>query len=244
MKQLLEPVLALLRGRHNSIRHRFFTLPREEIKYAWYRMTGRSWLDFYKSRLNAMVDTGREVSQRYLETGKQHAQYLIDHGLKPEHRLLDYGCGVLRLAHALLPYLPKGHYVGVDIAGERLEKGRALLAKRGIADDAYRVLVVQDCKLKELQGEKFDFVWAQSVFTHMPLEDIEEMLTSLKPLLNPGAQFYWTFSQAEKFARRNTKDFYYPEATLRATCERVGYRFEVMPDWDPVGGVMVRVDLA
>lgn len=243
---IFEPFIKPLRGKHNSVRYRFFVLPREELTLFWYRLTGRSWLDFYMSRLNSMVVVDRPISQRYLDYGKQQVQYLKDHGLKPHHRFLDYGCGVLRLAYSLLPYLPKGHYVGVDIASERLEKGRALLTSRGIPEDAYRVFAVRDCKLRELQGEKFDYVWAKSVFTHMPIEDIEEMLISLKPLLNDGAQFFWTFAQAPQYVRKRMKDFYYPESTLRAVCEKAGYRMEIMKDWDPVvqGDVMARVQLA
>lgn len=246
MKKHLEPLLVLLRGEHNSVRFRFFTLPREELKYAWYRLTGRSWLDFYSSRLNSMVDTGKPVSQKYLDYGKQQVQYLKEHGLQPHHRFLDYGCGVLRLAYSLLPYLEKGKYVGVDIAEERLEKGRGLISSLGIPRDSYRVFAVHDCKLRELQGEKFDYVWASSVFTHMPIADIEEMLVALKPLLNDGAQFLWTFARAPVYARKNIKDFYYPESMLREVCERVGYQMEVMKDWDPKvrGDVMARVQLA
>lgn len=242
-KQMIEPVLVWLRGDYNSVRYRFLTLPREEIKYAWYRLTGRTWLDFYTSRLNAFVDLDRPVSEAYLVHGEYQAQYLLDHGLKPDHYLLDYGCGILRLAYFVLPYLPKGHYVGVDIAEERLAKGRALLAKRGIHEDAYRVVVARDCKLLELKGDRFDYVWAKSVFTHMPLSDIEEMLVSLRPLLKKDAQFFFTFSRGEKYTRKKVKDFYYTDELLRSTCQKGGYHFEIMDDWDPKirGDVMVRL---
>lgn len=240
---IFEPFIKPLRGRHNSVRYRFFVLPREELTLFWFRVTGRSWLEFYAQRLDGMVDVDRPVPERYFEHGRQQAQWLKDQGLQPHHRFLDYGCGILRLAHSLLPYLDKGNYVGVDISAERLKKGRALVSSIGIAPDAYRLEVVKDCKLRELKGEKFDYVWALSVFTHMPIEDIKEMLLSLKPLLNDGAQFFCSFAQAPEYSRKQTKDFYYPEAVFRQTCEKAGYRMDIMPDW-PQGNVMARLRLA
>ena len=42
-------------------------------------------------------------------------------GLEPEHRLMDLGCGSGRLARFAIPYLDKGHYLGVEISQSILE---------------------------------------------------------------------------------------------------------------------------
>ena len=245
---LPKPVLVWLRGDSRSIRHRFGTLPMEWMQYGLYRLMGRSWIDFYKNRLDgfavASIDS-KPPSQRYLELAEGHLEYLKQHGLKPESRMLDYGCGILRLGLVAIPYLVNGTYVGIDISAGRLERGRQLLRKSGIKDEHYKLHEVNDCSLKEVAGQQFDFVWAKSVFTHMPTSDIETMLIALKPRLAAGGQFYFTFSQSDSPQRKTIKDFYFPVDMMRAICESCGYEFSVQDDWDAAvqGDVMVRLRL-
>ena len=243
VKQVIEPLLEWLRGDYNSVRYRFYARPKEEMTYFWYRVRGRTWIDFYSRRMNSMVNKCDRVSDKYLAHGSYQAEYLVAHGLKEQDHILDYGCGVLRLAAALFPILPTIHYTGVDISAERLSKGKTVLSEKGISSDRYDVIVVRDCNLRELEGQRFDMVWAKSVLTHMPLDDIRVMLASLRPLLNDRAHVFFTFAEREKIVRKNVKDFYYPRDVLRNACENAGYRFEIMADWDPKirGDVMVRL---
>ncbi len=243
---LPKPILIWLRGESRSIRHRFGTLPMEWLQYGLYRLTGRSWIDFYKNRLDGFATDSidsRPPSQRYLDLAEGHLNYLKQHGLHPESRMLDYGCGILRLGLLAIPYLSSGTYVGLDISAGRLERGRQLLRKAGIKDDQYELHEVNDCSLKEIAEHQFDFVWAKSVFTHMPTADIEFMLRSLKPRLAAGGQFYFTFSQSDTPLRKTIKDFYFPVDMMRETCEMQGYEFSVQNDWDAKaqGDVMVRL---
>lgn len=245
---LPKPVLVWLRGDSRSIRHRFGTLPMEWLHYGFYKLTGRSWIDFYKNRLDGFaVDSidAKPPSQAYLDLAQGHLEYLKQHGLKPESRLLDYGCGILRLGRLAIPYLSGGTYVGLDISGGRLERGRQLLRQSGIEDSQYELHEANDCYLKEVAGHQFDFVWAKSVFTHMPTADIETMLESLRERLAAGGQFFFTFSQSDSPQRKTIKDFYFPVDMMRSICESRGYEFSVQEDWDAAvqGDVMVRLRL-
>ncbi len=242
---LRERLARPLCGEYNSVRYRFMILPWEWFRFGLHRLGGRSWVSFYANRLDVMSQKvmERPLKPEYVAGGVAHFEYLKRHGLKPEHRLLDYGCGVLRTGLPLIRYLGRGNYVGVDISGGRLEKGRRLVAEAGILDDAYTVIQVKDCRLRELEKNRFDCIWAQSVLTHMPVPDIRIMLRAMHRLIAPGGQFLFTFAIAGEARRRNLKDFWYPEPVMRALCEEAGYRFEILPDFEEGGTVMARLTL-
>lgn len=232
---LRERVLVKLRGEGNSVRYRFYGLPKQWLKYLMkYRLRGRSWINFYADRLDVMDLKHRDepLAETYVDAGYQHLEYLKNHGLKPHHYVLDYGCGVMRAGIPLIKYLEPGHYVGVDISGERLAHARVLVAKEGIQGDDYHLFTVSDCSLRELKSFRFDFVWAKSVLTHMPAADIRALLKSLKTVMNDDGVFLFTFVQAEKRKRRNMKDFYYTRDLLLEMIDRAGFRFNYMDDWD------------
>ena len=54
MSALKESVLQFFRGDYNSIRYRYFRLPKEYAAfYFLYRLRGKSWVDFYSQRLDS-----------------------------------------------------------------------------------------------------------------------------------------------------------------------------------------------
>ena len=223
--------IRLLRGEYNSVRYRFFTLPNEWMRYIlWYRLRGKDWTAFYRDRMNDYAAISRNVrpAEAYLEGGSEHLEHLKAFGMRPHHRMLDYGCGTLRTAHFAVPYLDTGNYVGVDIADIRIEKGRALLAEFGIAPDSYEAFTVSDCELRELEGYSFDYIWAQSVLTHMPAREIRTMLRAMKRLLAPWGVFVFTFSTDSRYKRRNIKDFRYPESFMERECRAAGYHYDLI----------------
>jgi hypothetical protein len=48
------------------------------------------------------------------EIGKLQFDFLKQQGLKPYHYLLDIACGALRLGVRAIPYLERGHYLGIE----------------------------------------------------------------------------------------------------------------------------------
>ena len=234
---ILEVVAEKLRGRYGSIRQRFWLMPIESIKLKIFYARGGCWIDFYRNKLDgyASINLLEPSSETYLHDGQVHVDYLVKHGLKPHHKLLDYGCGVLRTARYLVPYLNANNYVGLDISEKRIQKGRLMLSTGGISSDEYVVHVVRDCLLKELGDQQFDYVWANSVLTHMPELDIRILLHALKTHIHQNSLFYFTFSPSERIGRKNPKqlkikDFYYPENYQNNLFEECGYSFIVMPD--------------
>jgi cyclopropane fatty-acyl-phospholipid synthase-like methyltransferase len=235
---LPEWLLRRLRGDYNSVRYRFVGLPREWAVYTWFRMTGRSWIDFYGQRLDGHAGTSirsnKPPKESYLAQAEEHVAFLKSKGLEPHHDFLDYGCGILRLGRLVIPYLEANRYVGVEISAERLQRGESLMANEGDYGGTYQTVLVANCELRELGDKTFDYVWAKSVLTHMPKADIKALLTALRKHLKPDGRFYFTFAQSDRVDRRNIKDFYYPESTIRKWATEAGYDLIIEPSWDPV----------
>lgn len=125
-------------------------------------------------------------------------------GLKPDSQILDIGCGNGRIALALEPFLTgKGWYDGFDIVKSGIEwcKQRFDPSRfRFTHVDAYNLLYNPDGKIESrdvvfpyLGSENFDFVIANSVFTHMLPEGTERYLSEISRVSKPGFRGYLTF---------------------------------------------------
>jgi SAM-dependent methyltransferase len=124
--------------------------------------------------------------------GKLQLDYLAERGLKPEHYLLDVGCGPLRAGIHFIEYLETGHYAGIDQQAEVLETARQLeLPKHGLVAKQPHLLANHLFEFEKF-GMTFDYAIAQSVFTHMPLNNIMRCLVQMSRVLNPGGRFYAT----------------------------------------------------
>ena len=230
-KIIPKKIVVWLRGSHNSVLQRFLSSPKEKINYFYSKLKGKTWIEFYSGRLNKFVIQNqllkKEINNSYIIDGKNDLKYLIKNGLKPNHNFLDYGCGFLKTGLYVIPYLKYGNYTGVDISIERIKEGEKLLEKNGIKKNEFKTIFVKDCKLKELSNMKFDFIYAGSVLTHMPPQDIIQLFYSLKNKFTKNGVMYFSFhqSQSEKFEQINIKDFLYPLSKIKKFAEEAGYKF-------------------
>lgn len=110
---------------------------------------------------------------------------LLAAGLRETHRLLEVGCGSLRAGRMFIPYLLPGHYYGIEPNRWVLEEG----IKHELGEGILKVKkpnfrFVDDFSASEF-GVEFDFVLAQSIFSHtypdMTLLGLERMAESLSP---------------------------------------------------------------
>lgn len=236
--KLLERVAVVLRGDYNSVRFRFVHLPIEWLTYLFlYRVRGRSWIEFYGWRMDEQIRRKGYAppSQRYLDIAEiHHAAFLHRHGLDPSHRFLDYGCGLMRTGLKICKHLTTGKYVGVDISAERIEQGRGLLEAAGIPKERYEAHVVSDCRLEVLRGRHFDIVWASSVLTHMPPEDIRVMFKAIHDLIAPEGRYFFTFAESGtgQRKRKNIKDFWYPRADIEKFASEANFSLTFHDDWN------------
>lgn len=195
------------------------------------RLHRGSYRRYYRDlmRLRAARDPRAAVGGMWDEIGRLQFEMLREHGLQPRHRLLDIGCGSLRGGVHFIGYLDPGHYTGLDISEHILEAGRRLLPATLLSTKRPHLLCNTDLKLEELAGAQFDFALAQSVFTHMPRQDIDECLASLPGIMRPNGRFFFTAFLAERERYEpGHENFYYPQHVLEGLCRHRGWAVELV----------------
>lgn len=155
-------------------------------------------------------------------------------GMREHHRVLDIGCGSLRVGRLLIPYLRAGHYTGIEpnrwLVEEGIERetGRDLIALK-----TPRFLFAAGAA--ELAPEpQFDYVFAQSIFSHCGLDLIEHWLRDVHPRLQAEGVFVATFfpGPADHAGRgwSYPANVRYRTDTIAALAAEVGFAFRPL-DW-------------
>jgi hypothetical protein len=161
-------------------------------------------------------------------------------GLRDRHRLLDFGCGSLRAGRLLIPYLDPGHYFG-------LEPNRWLVedaVEREIGADMVRIkrptfLHHGSLGCREF-GVRFDYVLAQSIFSHCGLALVDRILAELAACMADDGIAAVTFVHAEADAPDHDGQgwvypgsvAYRPETVARAI-GRAGLHGRAIPWYHP-----------
>lgn len=115
--------------------------------------------------------------------GASQFNLLTTLGLRDDHRVLDFGCGSLRLGRLLIPYLKPRGYAG-------LEPNRWLIdaaISHEIGEDIIRIKQPSfyhndDFQIDPAAG-RFDFIMAQSIFSHVGVDLIEAALPPIATAL-------------------------------------------------------------
>lgn len=133
-------------------------------------------------------------------------------GLRESHSVLDIGCGSLRGGRLLIPYLLPGRYFGIEpntwLIEEaiRWELGEDLVQlKRPTFSD------VADFRLSVF-GRQFDFLMAQSIFSHASRNQIRRCLAEAATVMKPTSVFAANFMEGvEDYAG---SDWVYPHCVV------------------------------
>ncbi|MFA1546815.1 class I SAM-dependent methyltransferase [Actinomadura chokoriensis] len=206
---------------------------------AYYRAVMRS--DAAKSPEAAV---GSPTRERWLKLGQMQFDYLLQHGLKPDDRMLEIGCGNLRAGWRFIDYLDPGNYYGIDISPDILLAAQHTLVHQELQDKLPHLSLVDDLKLHFLPAQHFTVVHAHSVFSHSPIEVIDECLANVGRVLAPDGFFDFTFDRTEGTEHHVLReDFYYRTETLTGLAERHGFKARFMDDWEqlPHGQSKIRV---
>jgi hypothetical protein len=142
-------------------------------------------------------------------------------GLRSHHKVCDVGCGSLRVGKLLIPYLDKDNYHGLEpnqwLIDEAIEQeiGQDLVNLKAprFDNDA-------DFQLSRF-GEKFDFVIAQSIFSHSSATQIKACFKEVRQCLQAQGLFLATFIWG--------KQDYEGEEWVYPGC--VSYRPQTIKDW-------------
>lgn len=190
----------------------------------------REFIDAYAEHTNLrMADNpkgsiGRE--DEWESHGKLQLEFLIAQGMKSSHFLLDVGCGPGRAARRFVPYLDAYHYQGIDISAETIAYARKLAVTEGWDSKGPAFTVNADITI----NSTFDFIWAHSVFTHLPPQQIEVMIENASKRLTPDGKFLFTYKFADAPQRSGLKQFQYPSAFFIQIGRKYGLRGYALPD--------------
>ncbi|WP_431046118.1 class I SAM-dependent methyltransferase [Streptomyces sp. P1-3] len=223
---------------------------RRAARDAWLRTRHRDHIAYYRAVMAS--DTARSPdaavgsasAERWLALGRMQFDYLTEHGLTPQDRMLEIGCGNLRAGWRFIDYLQPGHYYGIDISPDILLEAHRTLVGRGLRDKLPYLALTTDLTLDFLPSGRFTVVHAHSVFSHSPLDVIDECLAHVGRVLAPGGFFDFTFDRTEGNEHHVLReDFYYRTETLLELARGHGLAARFMEDWEqrPHGQSKIRV---
>jgi SAM-dependent methyltransferase len=190
----------------------------------------------------------RKVGGAWEVIGKHQFDFLVKQGLQPENYFLDVGCGSLRGGVHYIKHLDTAHYYGIDINQTLLDAGRDIELPRYNLTDKEPILVQMDDFGFQRLGQRFDFAIAQSVFTHIPLNDIIVCLMNIEKVLAPGGKFFATFFENPQGKHNlepisysvdnldfltffNQNPYHYDFATFEWICSGTKLKAEYIGDW-------------
>jgi len=137
----------------------------------------------------------RDVIGGEWDTGTNVVEFFKSVGLEQDHKFLDVGCGCLRAGIPMIKYISAANYFGID-CNASLKKGGELEAqKEGLDPSTLNYMVDARFGFREF-GQEFDFAYAGSVFTHLPLNFIIRCLVYMSQVLRPDGVFYATYLDA------------------------------------------------
>lgn len=191
------------------------------------------------------------VGGMWEEIGRLQFDFLVEKGLKPPHYLLDIGCGSLRGGVHFIRYLDAGHYIGLEKDAPLLKAGQEIeLRREGLVEKDPVFILSDDFDLSVLPKKlRFDFMLAQSVFTHLMPEQIGECLRKVVPRLKLTGRLYATYwlSKFDRMThgaphpqREGEKRFVrYVPTELEKIAAKAGCKIQFIGEWGHPRGQLI-----
>lgn len=208
-----------------------------------------SYLDAYRQHTDLRVqqDPHAAVGGLWEEIGRLQFVFLLRQGLQAHHRLLDIGCGTLRGGRHFIRYLQPRHYFGFDISAAAIDYGGKLVVEEGLTEQLPQLMhsAGQNLQFAEFRGEQFDYLLAQSVFTHLKPEHIGECFQHIGQLMTMSSQFFFTYNRSSDLQQSGIKDFSQPFEFYQQLAQRYDFAVsDCSEDYPhPRGMNMVRLRL-
>jgi SAM-dependent methyltransferase len=177
---------------------------------------------------------------QYDAMGATQFRLLTTLGLREHHRLLDFGCGSLRAGRLLIPYLLPGNYYGIEPNTWLIED----VIAREVGTDQIRlkrpVFRANADFNSDGFGVRFDFILAQSIFSHAGGDLIARALAGFHRNLADGGLALATFIEAAPGVADFTGDGWiypgaveYQQATIVRLIREAGFACIRLPWYHP-----------
>jgi hypothetical protein len=176
------------------------------------------------------------VGREWDAIGAAQLWFLRERGLQPGDVLCDIGCGSLRGGRHLIPYLHRGHYLGLDAVRELVAAGIERELAPGVLAAKAPEFVISD----RFEFERFSRVatvaLAVSLFTHLNRDDIVSCLTRLARWTGGACACYVTFFEVRRAVRNYRTShphlgFHYTRAEMADFGARAGWPSEYIGEW-------------
>lgn len=182
----------------------------------------------------------KAVGGRWNKMGRLQFNFLVSRGLTPDSKLLDVGCGSLRAGVLFIDYLNKSNYCGVEKEVSLIKAATEIeIPDRGLADKCPNILNIDNFDLTGI-NMSFDYALAQSVFTHITLDEIETCIGMVMPLMEDHGVFFATAHIADKISvgkphvwRKNERSVTkYPLRVFEEISHKLNIQIEYIGDWN------------
>jgi SAM-dependent methyltransferase len=148
----------------------------------------------------AKLDPGADHYRAYVGHADQYDfmgatqfRLLTALGLRETHHLLDFGCGSLRAGKLFIPYLLPDRYFGLDPNRWLIEESINRELGRDIIELKRPTFRYDDDFRPTLFNASFDFIVAQSIFSHTGSDLVVKTVSEFRSCLKPGGLVVATF---------------------------------------------------
>jgi SAM-dependent methyltransferase len=132
-------------------------------------------------------------NRNFKGAGRRFLEAAVRHGLRPGDDVLDLGCGVGRFAVAISEYLsPSGKYIGLDASQEAIALCNRWIAPK-LGEFTFLWADVPGNGAAQaysfpFEDERFDFVFSNSLFTHLLPTLAHNYIHEIGRVLRPGGR--------------------------------------------------------
>lgn len=119
-------------------------------------------------------------------------------GLREGHFLLDIGCGSLRGGRLFIPYLLPGRYFGIEPEQWLVEEGIRNELGSGLIDLKRPMFRHESDFALTSFNQSFDFILAQSIFSHASQAQIRICLAEASKVMTPKSIFAATYVKGDE----------------------------------------------